>query len=204
MTPPPILWVLPRIRADRRTDLHPKCYCGGAMETVHIAGSNSPIGRFRVASTEAGLAYVELPHSSGRGMRDWMQRYVLEHRCVDDIGPNQAAIEQILEYLASERIHFDVPLDLRGTPFQRAVWDVLLKIPYGERCSYAEVARAIGRPTAQRAVGSANNANPVSLVVPCHRVIAADGSLGGYGGGQDLKARLLAMESSRPSCDRLL
>jgi len=148
------------------------------METVHIAGSNSPIGRFRVVSTEVGLAYVELPHSNGRGMRDWMQRNVLECRCVDDIGP--------------------------GTPFQRAVWDVLLKIPYGDSCSYAEVARAIGRPTAQRAVGSANGSNPVSLVVPCHRVIAADGSLGGYGGGQDLKARLLAMERSQPSCDRLL
>jgi O-6-methylguanine DNA methyltransferase len=174
------------------------------METVHIARSNSPIGRFRVASTEAGLAYVELPRSSGRGMRDWMQRHVLDCRCVDEIGPNRIAIEQILEYLASERTHFDIPLDLRGTPFQRAVWDVLLKIPYGECCSYAEVARAIGRPTAQRAVGSANNANPVSLVVPCHRVIASDGSLGGYGGGVDLKARLLAMERSQPACDRLL
>jgi O-6-methylguanine DNA methyltransferase len=174
------------------------------METVHIARSNSPIGPFRIASTAAGLAYVELPHSSGRGMRDWMQRYVPEHRCVDEVGPNRAAIDQILEYLASERTDFDVPLDLRGTPFQRAVWDVLLKIPYGETYSYAEVARAIGRPNAQRAVGSANNANPVSLVVPCHRVIAADGSLGGYGGGQDLKARLLAMERSRPSGNRLL
>ena len=174
------------------------------METMHLARSNSPIGRFRVASTEAGLAYVELPHSSGRGMRDWMERYVPERRCVDEIGPNRAAIEQILEYLASERTHFDVPLDLRGTPFQRAVWDALLEIPYGESRSYAEVARAVGRPKAQRAVGSANNANPVSLIVPCHRVIAADGSLGGYGGGQKLKARLLAMELSRPACDRLL
>ena len=174
------------------------------METVHIARSNSPIGRFRVASTEVGLAYVELPHPSGRGMRDFLESHVPERCCVDDVGPNSAAIGQILEYLASERTHFDVPLDLRGTPFQRAVWDVLLKIPYGESRSYAEVARAIGRPTAQRAVGSANNANPVSLVVPCHRVIAADGSLGGYGGGQDLKARLLAMERLRPSCDRLL
>ena len=174
------------------------------METVHIAGSNSPIGRFRIASTDVGLAYVELPRSSGRGMRDWMQRNVPECRCVEDIGPNQEAIEQILEYLASERIHFDIPLDLRGTPFQRAVWDALLKIPYGERRSYTEVARAIGRPTAHRAVGSANGSNPISLVVPCHRVIAADGSLGGYGGGQALKARLLAMESSRPSRDRLL
>jgi O-6-methylguanine DNA methyltransferase len=174
------------------------------METMHISRSNSPIGQFRIASTEAGLAYVELPHSSGRGMRDWMERYVPERRCVDEIGPNRAAIEQILEYLASERTHFDVPLDLRGTPFQRAVWDALLEIPYGESRSYAEVARAVGRPKAQRAVGSANNANPVSLIVPCHRVIAADGSLGGYGGGQKLKARLLAMELSRPACDRLL
>jgi len=174
------------------------------METVHTARSSSPIGRFRIASTRAGLAYVELPHSSGRGMRDWMVRYVPEHRCVDDMAPNRSAIEQILEYLASERTHFELPLDLRGTSFQRAVWDVLLKIPYGETCSYAQVARAIGRPNAQRAVGSANNANPVPLVVPCHRVIAADGGLGGYGGGQDLKARLLAMERSRPSGNRLL
>ncbi len=157
-----------------------------------------------MASTKLGLAYVELPRSSGRGMRDWIERYVPEHRCVDALGPNAAAIEQILEYLASERTHFDIPLDLRGTPFQRAVWDVLLEIPYGDSRSYAEVACAIGRPNAQRAVGSANNANPVSIVVPCHRVIAADGSLGGYGGGQDLKARLLAMERSRPSGDRLL
>jgi len=174
------------------------------METVHIARSNSPIGRFRVATTEVGLAYLELPHSSGRGMQDFLETHVPERRCVDDVGPNKAAIEQVFEYLASERTHFDIPLDLRGTPFQRAVWDVLLKIPYGESRSYAEVACAIGRPTAPRAVGSANNANPVSLVVPCHRVIAADGSLGGYGGGQQLKARLLAMDRSRPSCDRML
>jgi len=174
------------------------------METVHIAQSNSSIGRFRVATTEVGLAYLELPHSSGRGMQDFLETHVPERRCVDDVGPNKAAIEQVFEYLASERTHFDIPLDLRGTPFQRAVWDVLLKIPYGESRSYAEVACAIGRPTAPRAVGSANNANPVSLVVPCHRVIAADGSLGGYGGGQQLKARLLAMDRSRPSCDRML
>ncbi len=137
-------------------------------------------------------------------MRDWVQRYALECRCIDEIGPNRDAIDQILEYLASERTDFDVPLDLRGTPFQCAVWDALIEIPYGESRSYADVARAVGRPNAQRAVGSANGANPVSLIVPCHRVIAADGSLGGYGGGQELKARLLAMELSRPVCDRLL
>ena len=99
---------------------------------------------------------------------------------------------------------FEIQLDLRGTPFQHAVWAALLEIPYGERRSYKDIAIAVGRPTALRAVGSANNANPVSLIVPCHRVIASDGSLGGYGGGLELKARLLAMERSRPSRDRLL
>ncbi|HXV37705.1 MAG TPA: methylated-DNA--[protein]-cysteine S-methyltransferase [Myxococcota bacterium] len=174
------------------------------METVHIAESESPIGRLRVASTDHGIAYVELPHASGRGMRDWLQRHAPGSRCVEDLESNRAAIEQILEYLARQRTRFELQLDLRGTPFQRAVWDALLDIPYGASRSYAEIARRIGRPSAQRAVGSANNANPVALVVPCHRVIAADGSLGGYAGGAELKARLLAMERSQPSAERML
>ena len=174
------------------------------METVHIAQSTSPIGLFRVASTQKGLAYVELPHPSGRGLSSWLERNLPEAPCVEEVGPNRAAIEQILEYLEGRRTDFEIQLDLRGTPFQHAVWAALLEIPYGERRSYRDIARAVGRPTALRAVGSANNANPVSLIVPCHRVIASDGSLGGYGGGQELKARLLAMERSRPSRDRLL
>jgi O-6-methylguanine DNA methyltransferase len=174
------------------------------METVHIAESDSPIGRLRVASTDQGIAYVELPHASGRGMRDWLQRQAPGSRCVEDLESNRAAIEQILEYLARRRTRFELRLDLRGTPFQRAVWDALLDIPYGASRSYAEIARRIGRPNAQRAVGSANNANPVALVVPCHRVIAADGSLGGYAGGAELKARLLAMEQSTPDSGRML
>ncbi len=174
------------------------------METVHIARSSSPIGSFRIASTDVGLAYLELPHASGRGMRGWIENYLPDAKLVDDVGPGQAAIDQVLEYLERDRIDFDVPLDLRGTPFQREVWAALLEIPYGESRSYADIARAVGRPRATRAVGSANNANPVSLVVPCHRVIASDGSLGGYGGGADLKRKLLAMERSRPNATRLL
>ena len=103
---------------------------------------------------------------------------------------------QLLEYFEGKRTAFDLPLDLRGTPFQLEVWRALLAIPYGETRSYAEIARAVGRPAAVRAVGAANGANPIAIVVPCHRVIAADGSLGGYGGGLELKARLLAMERS--------
>lgn len=174
------------------------------METVHIARTSSPIGSFRVATTQSGLAYLELPHASGRGMRSWLDLHAPDAKLVDDEVPCRAAIEQVLEYLARERTAFDLPLDLRGTPFQRDVWSALLEIPYGEARSYADIARAVGRPKATRAVGMANNANPVALVVPCHRVIAADGSLGGYGGGADLKRRLLAMERSLPTASRLL
>ena len=101
---------------------------------------------------------------------------------------------QLREYFAGERQAFDVPMNLEGTPFQRKVWAELLRIPFGEAISYAELARRVGMPTASRAVGSANGQNPVALIVPCHRVIAADGTLGGYGGGLDRKEWLLAHE----------
>jgi len=105
-----------------------------------------------------------------------------------------AAAGQIAEYLAGARDTFDVTLKPRGTEFQRAVWRELQTIPYGETRTYGEIARRIGRPKACRAVGMANNRNPISIIVPCHRVIGADGSLVGYGGGLDVKRRLLALE----------
>jgi O-6-methylguanine DNA methyltransferase len=165
------------------------------MEIVHTAGVDSPIGAFRIASTERGLAYVELPHASGRGLDGWLRRCLPDARVSEGFAPNRKATRQILEYLEGKRTGFELPLDLRGTDFQREVWEALLEIPYGETRSYREIARNVRRPRAVRAVGAANGANPVSLVVPCHRVIAADGRLGGYGGGLALKARLLAMES---------
>ena len=100
--------------------------------------------------------------------------------------------------------YFDLDLDLRATPFQLSVYQILGKIPYGEAISYTEVARRLGRPSAVRAVGAANGSNPLPLIVPCHRVVAADGQLQGYAGGVDLKARLLAMESAtRPAVGQL-
>jgi O-6-methylguanine DNA methyltransferase len=174
------------------------------MEIVHIAESDTPIGSCRVASTAAGLAYVELPHSDGRGLDGWLRRCAPGADVRDAFAPNRPAISQLLEYLEGKRTAFDLALDLRGTPFQKRVWAALLQIPYGETRSYQEIARAVGSPRAVRAVGAANGANPASLVVPCHRVIASDGTLGGYGGGLELKARLLAMERSRPAADRLL
>lgn len=107
-------------------------------------------------------------------------------------------VAQIRQYLDGKRATFQVPLDLSGhTPFRRQVWETALRIPYGETRSYAWVAQQIGKPRAARAVGQALGANPVPLIVPCHRVLASDGSLGGYGGGPPLKERLLAIEGAR-------
>jgi O-6-methylguanine DNA methyltransferase len=174
------------------------------MEIVHTTRLDSPIGPCRVASTERGLAFLELPRASGRGFGGWLRRSAPGAECVEDFEENRVAVRQILEYLEGKRTAFELPLDLRGTAFQRQVWEATLEIPYGESRSYGEIAGTIGRPRSIRAVGTALGANPVALVVPCHRVIAADGRLGGFSGGLDLKARLLAMERGRPAQGRLL
>ena len=105
---------------------------------------------------------------------------------------------QLKEYFAGQRREFDIPLAFRGTPFQRAVWAALLDIPYGETASYGELAQLLGKPAAARAVGLANGRNPISIIVPCHRVIGSTGSLTGYGGGLERKRYLLDFER-RPS-----
>ena len=108
---------------------------------------------------------------------------------------NQAT-EELRAYFAGRIRVFSVPLDMEGTDFQLNVWDRLTKIPYGETWSYAQVAEAVGRPKAVRAVGAANGSNPVAIIVPCHRVIGSNGKLTGYGGGLPLKKRLLELEGA--------
>ena len=171
------------------------------METVHLAEFESPIGPLRILSTAHGVAYLELPHANGRGLAGWLSRHAPDAKILEAFAPNRAAIAQVGEYLGAKRTGFALPLDLRGTPFQQKVWQELLRIPYGETRSYHEVARAIGEPLGARAVGGASGANPVALIVPCHRVVAARG-LGGYAGGLALKRRLLALERARAVAQR--
>jgi methylated-DNA-[protein]-cysteine S-methyltransferase len=133
--------------------------------------------------------------------------YMCEHKGRPAHGPEpswervdsafRAVREQLDAYFEGGLRAFELPLRMDGTPFQHLVWEGLRAIPYGETVSYAELARRIGRPGASRAVGSANGRNPISIVVPCHRVIAADGTLGGYGGGLDRKEWLLEHETAR-------
>jgi methylated-DNA-[protein]-cysteine S-methyltransferase len=112
-------------------------------------------------------------------------------------GAANAVITQLHEYFAGKRTAFDLPLNLKGTKFQLAVWNELLRIPYGTTITYAELAQRIGRPAAVRAVGAANGANPIPVIVPCHRVIGSNGTLTGYGGGIERKQWLLALEGRR-------
>ncbi|MER6993770.1 methylated-DNA--[protein]-cysteine S-methyltransferase [Saccharopolyspora hirsuta] len=111
-----------------------------------------------------------------------------------DAAPFGAVIEQLAEYFAGRLTEFELPLDLVGTPFQQRVWTALREIPYGETVSYGELAERIGRPSASRAVGLANGKNPISIIVPCHRVVGSNGDLTGYGGGIERKRSLLDFE----------
>ncbi|MCG8592150.1 MAG: methylated-DNA--[protein]-cysteine S-methyltransferase [Proteobacteria bacterium] len=155
-------------------------------------------------SSERGLAYVELPHASGRGFEGWKERHATGAVVREAHGPNREVVRQLLEFLEGKRERFELELDLRATAFQTQVYERVAAIPYGETRAYGEIARELDQPAAVRAVGAANGANPIPLVIPCHRVVAADGKLQGYAGGLPLKAWLLALESRRPSPGRLL
>jgi methylated-DNA-[protein]-cysteine S-methyltransferase len=143
----------------------------------------SPIGTIEIVGTAESV--LELNFVDGEPKGDARLPDCLE-TCVD----------QIDEYFRGKRKEFSVPLKTEGTEFQQKVWRQLERIPYGEVASYGDVARAIGRPTAPRAVGSANHNNPIAIIIPCHRVIGADGSLTGYGGGLWRKEWLLNLEAN--------
>jgi methylated-DNA-[protein]-cysteine S-methyltransferase len=150
----------------------------------------SPIGPLTLVADDGKLSglYMEVRgHEPG-------QAALGEPGTVEDDAVLAAAASQLGAYFAGELMSFDVPLSMAGTGFQRTVWAALRDIPYGETISYGELARRIGQPSASRAVGLANGRNPVSIVVPCHRVIGANGSLTGYGGGIDRKRYLLSLE----------
>jgi O-6-methylguanine DNA methyltransferase len=159
------------------------------METLFYSRIPSPAGPLFFAASEKGLVLLEFdrgvfpprkPKAEWKESADATQRY----------------IAQVKEYFAGRRREFTFPLDLRGTEFQVKCWRALLDIPYGETRTYSDIARAVKRPKGFRAVGLANNRNPMAIVVPCHRVIASDGTLCGYGGGLDVKRKLLELEGA--------
>jgi methylated-DNA-[protein]-cysteine S-methyltransferase len=144
---------------------------------------DTPIGAILIAGDEASI--VEIHFAGAKPQPDWTRHPAALRE----------AANQLRAYFAGERQTFDLPLAPRGTEFQQSVWSALQKIPYGETTTYSTIAARIGRPAAVRAVGAANGANPIPIVIPCHRVIGASGSLTGFGGGLDVKRQLLAMEA---------
>lgn len=163
------------------------------MENLFCVRTSSPVGPLFLAASTKGLVRVEFEARMQKLNRDTIQ----PRESRPALAPY---LRELKEYFAGERREFSFPLDLRGTEFQLACWHALLEIPYGETRSYRDIAQAIGHPRACRAVGMSNNRNPVAIVVPCHRVIASSGSLCGYGGGLDIKRKLLDLEqgSVRP------
>lgn len=171
------------------------------MEELHSTVFKSPIGALFLAASDKGLVALEFDarHPGQQTIRPNPRDLRAESRSVrfeDSDYTMSAYVRELEEYFAASRREFSFPLDLRGTEFQLACWNALLAIPYGETRSYGDIARAVGRPQGFRAVGMANNRNPVAIVVPCHRVIASDGTLCGYGGGLDVKRKLLELEGA--------
>jgi len=164
------------------------------METWYSYRTSSPVGPLFLAASARGLLRLEF---QARMMK-------LDSEAIQLRESKQALapyLRELEQYFAGERHQFSISLDLRGTDFQLKCWQALLDIPYGETRTYGDIAQAIGHPHAFRAVGMSNNRNPVAIVVPCHRVIASDGSLCGYGGGLNVKRKLLDLERAhiRPS-----
>ena len=152
---------------------------------------SSPVGRLKLVASERGLAAILWEN-------DDPERVRLEPLVEDPSDPILIETErQLASYFAGKLKAFDVPLDFKGTDFQRSVWAALLRIPFGETRSYGDIARQIGRPTASRAVGAANGKNPISIIAPCHRVIGSTGALTGFAGGLATKERLLGLERAR-------
>lgn len=161
------------------------------MTLISYERISTPIGALLLIADAKALRFLHFPNEQARVRvaPDWTRG----NRVIEKTA------RQLAEYFAGQRRTFDLPLAPTGTEFQRRVWQALSTIPYGEARSYAAIAKAIGRPTAMRAVGGANGRNPIPIIVPCHRVIGAKGALTGYGGGLERKRFLLALERSGES-----
>ncbi|MDJ0381766.1 methylated-DNA--[protein]-cysteine S-methyltransferase [Streptomyces sp. G-G2] len=153
---------------------------------------DSPYGPLTLVATGGTLSGLYMT-----GQRHRPAEEAFGERVAATEAPFPAVVAQLAAYFAGDLKDFDLPLRLEGTEFQRGVWDQLTRIPYGETWSYGELAAKLGKPNASRAVGLANGKNPVGIIVPCHRVIGASGSMTGYGGGVERKVRLLEFESGR-------
>lgn len=156
---------------------------------LHVYTLESPIGLLKVAETKKGIYRIDFQKDS-LITKEQQQG----HNTIEYSQPNPIVEKQFQQYFSGERKQFTLPLDLCGTPFRLCVWQALITIPYGETRSYKDIGKLIGCDKGARAIGQANGSNPIPILVPCHRVISADGSLGGFSSGLPIKRYLLALE----------
>jgi AraC family transcriptional regulator of adaptative response/methylated-DNA-[protein]-cysteine methyltransferase len=183
-------------RAPGKLGMTPATYRrGGDGMEIGYAIVGSPLGRLLVARTERGICAVDVGESD-RTLERKLRREFPRAAVREDRNGLRSSVRTLLRHLEGKEPRLKLPLDVQGTAFQCRVWEELLKIPYGRTKTYAEVARAVGKPKAARAVGSACGRNPAPLVIPCHRVVRGTGALGGYGLGIERKRTLLAQEKS--------
>ncbi|WP_325063583.1 methylated-DNA--[protein]-cysteine S-methyltransferase [Risungbinella massiliensis] len=165
-------------------------------QRIYWSEWKSPWGNMTLGKGKGGLLFLDFAPSTTALVS--AEKWLFKHQIAPSWEQNelelQEATKQLQEYMHGARQEFDLELDLLGTPFQRKVWEALRTIPFGETRSYQDIANQIENPKAVRAVGGANNKNPISIIVPCHRVIGANGALVGYGGGLDKKKYLLRLE----------
>jgi O-6-methylguanine DNA methyltransferase len=161
-------------------------------EAIYYSRINSPVGPLIIGATTRGLFCLEFDKPGALLYRTRNNG----HHWVFSEDKTSHYVRELREYFEGKRTRFEFTLDLHGTEFQKRCWKALTRIPYGKTKTYAQIAKEVGRPKAFRAVGQANHHNPLAIVVPCHRVLQTDGSLGGYGGGLDKKATLLRLEGA--------
>ena len=166
------------------------------MAKAYYGIFDSSLGMVCIASTEKGVCKITLPEERQKDFLQWLEARFSPNNVIEDKSKNESVLVELESYLAGELREFQSLLDLQGTEFQMKVWKEIKAIPYGTTCSYREIAERIGHPRAYRAVGAANGANPIPIIVPCHRVVGQDGSLRGYGGGLAMKERLLRLEGA--------
>lgn len=183
-------------RTASQLGMTPDKYRRGAIAaTIRYTCADSPLGRMLIAATDRGICSIQFARSDGELIEGLKREFPFAGRKSDDGGLKSWA-SALLKHMRGKDLDSSLPLDIRATAFQRRVWAYLQKIPFGARRSYSQVAKAIGRPTAARAVARACATNPVAVAIPCHRVVREDGSMGGYRWGIERKKALLEMEQA--------
>ncbi|RCK71910.1 MAG: Methylated-DNA--protein-cysteine methyltransferase [Ignavibacteriae bacterium] len=180
-------YVVMRQRTQEQSSYDGKVYC---------TSFDSRIGHIYIASTDNGVCRISIPKETRRDFFSWLHSHFELDSVVENKSRNKEYIDQINRYLNGKLVEFTFPIDLIGTPFQIRVWRELMKIPYGTTITYRQLAKRVGVPKGFQAVGRANGANPIPIVIPCHRVIGSDGSLIGYAAGVKTKEFLLRLEGA--------